>query len=467
MSSPFIRRSTAITAGAVVFAGLVAAPVAAFADSAVLDPIPSGLDGAVTATADSDGVGTLYTLTKNVTTYTTIAMPDEATLDGNGHTITAVEDADHNFGAVVASAHGTDSAPAELGVKNLNIATDHFAGEAKNSGGKLAGIYLFRAGGTLSNISVDGISHGNGVSEGDAIVVRNRVSDTRAAAASDADYVPRAHVELQDVQVTKYQKTGMLFDGNVSFSVKGSSVGRSASQGNPAIAPNSMTIIRGASGLVSDSTLTLNDHADSTAALLLNAKTVEFNSVTINGDAPATTGIDVSNDSNTIDTNFTMRGGEVTRTAAPAGGTGLLVEGAADAITATTIDTKFTGWTSDASSSVVRTTTPTTTTPTTPPTTPPAPVVTKVDVSGQYKASRPHARQLRVDFRAFKLGANQTEGKQLRWRIKVDGHPAATTRQHAGDTDVWTQHFAKSTRTHTVEIIKNGVSQHTYKVHTR
>ena len=44
-------------------------------------------------------------------------------------------------------------------------------------------------------------------------------------------------------------------------------------------------------------------------------------------------------------------------------------------------------------------------------TTPTTPAVTKVDVTGKYKATRPHARRLRVDLSAFELGANQAEGK--------------------------------------------------------
>ena len=108
MTSPFVRRSTAITAGAVVFAGLVAAPIAAFA----ADPAVPG-----TSTARSPSLttltvhGELYTLTEDVSTFTTITMPNDATLDGAGHKITAVEDATHrNFpGPVLASAVGTDS----------------------------------------------------------------------------------------------------------------------------------------------------------------------------------------------------------------------------------------------------------------------------------------------------------------------------------------------------------------------
>ena len=451
MSSPFVRRSAAVTAGAVVFAGLLAAPVAAYAaEPAGISGIP---DTAVTVADDADGAGKLYTLTDDVSTTSTITMPDDATLDGAGHTITAVEDADHrNFlGSVLASAVGTNSAPAKLDVKNLNIRTQGFEG-GSNSGGLLNGIYMYRAGGSLTNVSVKGISHGNGVQEGNAISIRNRVT-------GDDINVPRAAVKLADIDVENYQKTGLLLDGNLAFTVKNAHVGQGAGpqgQANPIIGANSLQISRGASGSVTDSSFKLNSHETATAALLYNAKKVDFDAVTINGDAAATTGINVSNSSNTIDTTFTMRGGEVTRTGAAAAGTaGVWADGPADAITATLTDTAVVGWDVATSENVTTTKTPTT------------PVVTKVDVTGKYQASRPSPRRMRVDMQAFKLGANQAEGSLLRWRIKVDGGRSALIRQHAGDSDVWAQSFRKGTGTHTVEILKNGVSQHTYKVGTR
>ena len=190
MSSPFLRRSAAVTAGAVVFTGLIT-PVAAFAAEPAGSGALSGtgLPETVTVTADPDGKGDLFTLTEDVTTYTTITMPNDATLDGADHTITALEDADHrNFpGSVLASAVGTNSAPAQLDVKNLDIKTQGFEG-GSNSGGLLNGIYMYRAGGSLTNVSVNGISHGNGVQEGNAISIRNRVT-------GDDINVPRAEVE--------------------------------------------------------------------------------------------------------------------------------------------------------------------------------------------------------------------------------------------------------------------------------
>ena len=325
-------------------AGLVATPIAAFADTGpALDPIPAGIPSdAVVASADPDGAGTLFTLTHDVTTTSTIAMPNDATLAGAGHTITAVEDADHaNFpGAVLASAVGTDAAPAGLDVANLHIATQGFQGDGKNSGGLLAGISMYRAGGSLTDVSVDGVSHGNGVQEGTAISIRNRVS------GDDID-VPRAHVTLDGVEVSNFQKAGLLLDGNLAFVVNDAHVGQGSGpdgQPNPTIAANSLQVSRGASGTVSHSSFALNSHEEAAGVLLYNARRVAFSDVDVNGDAAATSGIYVWNTSNTIETAFTMQGGSVTRTATPAAGTGVTVDGPADSITATLIDTSVTGW---------------------------------------------------------------------------------------------------------------------------
>ena len=247
MSSPFVRRSTAITAGAVVLAGLVAIPAASFATP------PTGLSGipvgAIKASRDPDGAGTLYRLTKNVSTYTTVSLPNNATLNGAGHTITAVEDANHPVfpGPVVSAAVGTDTAAAHVDIKNLHITAQGFDGKDKNSGGKLSGIYMFRAGGTLTNVSVAGVWHDSGVQEGDAISVRNKVSEDPSDGAVN---VPRARVALKDVHVGAFQKTGIRLDGNVSFAIENTTVGASALQHNPPLAPNGVTIMRGASGTV-------------------------------------------------------------------------------------------------------------------------------------------------------------------------------------------------------------------------
>jgi hypothetical protein len=163
-------------------------------------------------------------------------------------------------------------------------------------------------------------------------------------------------------------------------------------------------------------------------------------------------GIAVSNASNTIDTDLTVRHSLVERTNGT-GGTGLYVDDAsAGAITATVTDTRFVGWDQGTTANVV--------------TTPTAPVVTKVDVTGRAKVTRPSARSLKIVMKANELGDDQAEGKALRWRITVDGRLAAVARQHAGDSDLWKQRFGKGTGTHTVALYKNGELRRTVRVAT-
>lgn len=426
--------------------------------SALVDDVTVGTSGGSTTWDLEQGLGSVpvrvdgnsYTVLEDARTFTTIQAPNHATIDGAGHTITAVEDADHrNFqGSVLASAVGDDSAPAELNVRNLAIATEDFS-EGSNSGGLLNGIYLNRAGGTLTDVSVNGISHGNGVQEGNGISVRNRVS-------GDNIDVPRARVTLRNVAVTNFQKTGLLLDGNLGFTVENATVGQGAGpegQANPVIAANSLQISRGAAGSVSHSTFALNSHEQATGVLLYNARKVDLDHVTVTGAAAAETGISVANYSNTLDTDLTLEHSLVERTNG-VGGTGLSVDDApADAITATVSDTVFRGWTQDTQGDVVFVTAP--------------PVVTPVDVSGTATVTRPRPRTVKVVLRADALTADQSEAKALRWKIVVDGKKATNIRQHAGDRDVWLQRFTKGTGKHVVTIYKNGTLDRTVRVSTR
>jgi hypothetical protein len=427
--------------------------------SALVDNVTVGTaDGESTTWDLEQGLGSVpvsvednvYTLLEDAETFSTITAPNHATIDGAGHTITAVEDAEHpEFkGAVLTSAVGDKTAAAELNVKNLHIATRGFAG-GPNGTSDLTGIQMHRAGGTLTNVSVNGISEGDGHQEGNAISIRNRVE-------LDNIDVPRAHVALKDIQVSNYQKTGLLLDGNLSFTVDDATVGAGAGpegQDNSIIAANSLQISRGASGAVTDSRFALNSHAQATAVLLYNAKNVDFDRSVIAGDAPARSGISVQNVSNTIDTNFTLRNSRVERSngAGVAGSTGLFVNAAPEgAITASVTATRFVGWEQDTTDNVVS-----------------IPVVSYVDVTGKAKATRPKARALRITMTANELGPHQIEAKPLRWRITVDGRLATTIRQHAGDSDVWAQRFGKNTGSHTVQVFKNGELRRTLQVATR
>jgi hypothetical protein len=240
-----------------------------------------------------------FTLTSDCSTLQTINVADGWTVDGAGHTITAVEDATHpNFpGPVMLSAPGVDGNPASMDITNLTINTQ-FSGS--NSGGQLAGIKFDRAGGSVTDTTITGITHGNGVQEGIALYVRNR-------AASGGFSPDEVTVTVDGTDVTRYQKSGVIFDGNVAFTMTNSNVGRSTDKdGNPIpnTAANAVQLSRGAHGSLTDNTIALNDYnpspppgdgSDATGVLVYDSGAVTLSKnliVGTNGDV----GIDATND---------------------------------------------------------------------------------------------------------------------------------------------------------------------------
>jgi hypothetical protein len=212
--------------------------------------------------------GLVYTLTADCSVTTAIDIPDGVTLDGAGYTITAVETPGvwYHGETVLRSAVGDDSAAAVMNVKNLHIETNFTLGG--NSGGLLSGIYMIRAGGTIENVSVDGMSHGNGVQEGRGIYIKNL-----APAGSPA--YPEAVVSISDTSITRFQKSGLYLSGNVKFDLKGLTIGRGAGpngEANDGIAANGLTILNGARGSLTDSQVAPNYYklpADTSATGIL------------------------------------------------------------------------------------------------------------------------------------------------------------------------------------------------------
>lgn len=251
--------------------------------------------------ASEDDVTQTYTLTQDCSTYGTINVPDGWTVDGSGHTLTAVEDAAHpNFpGPVLMSAQGTGSGPATMNVENLDIESSGFE-NGQNSGGQLAGVKYDRAGGSVSNVVINGISHGKGVQEGIGLWFRNRD-------ASGSYFVPGATVSVDHVRVTNYQKGGVIFDGNLGFTMTDSTVGSAAGpDGTPlsGIAANAVQISRDAHGSITDSTIGLNEYnpvpppgdgSDATGILVYDSKTVTIARNLITG-GNGDVGLDAYND---------------------------------------------------------------------------------------------------------------------------------------------------------------------------
>ena len=170
---------------------------------------------AVTLTASAGDCvynpGTM-TLQNDCTTDQTILVPDGMTLDGNGHSITAVDPTGGHFvGAVVANAG------ASANVRNLTVTTFQLADVCDGGVDRLRGIMLDTASGSITNNTVVGIRQGaSGCQEGNAIEVRNAPFDTTPG--------PMKGVTISGNTVRDYQKTGIAASGHVAATITNNTV---------------------------------------------------------------------------------------------------------------------------------------------------------------------------------------------------------------------------------------------------
>ncbi len=228
-----------------------------------------------------DTAGTTMTLMADCWTTQTIKVPDGYTLNGNGHTITAVDpEGGHFLGAVV------QNAGASMNVQNLTVTADALANVCDNDPNWLVGILLKNASGKVVNNQVVGINQGaSGCQEGSGILVAN-VDEGTTFPNYTTDAVGMVAVEIARNVVDDYQKRGVAVFGDVNASIHHNRVGDSATQAN--LAANSVHLDFGATGVVSYNTIYgnqwLNDANSGSSALLLfetNNVTVRLN--TING----------------------------------------------------------------------------------------------------------------------------------------------------------------------------------------
>lgn len=196
--------------------------------------------------------GTTMALQNDCTTDSAILVADGFTLDGNGHSITAVEPAIGSFtGAVV------QNAGAVMHVTNLTLRAQLPVNPCDAGEARLRGILFFGASGTATNNRLFDISQANtfGCQEGNGIEARNFVGESMSS--SD-----RTTVTISDNLVQRYQKTGILVGGNVDAIVT-----RNVVQGvgpSNVIAQNGIQIGFGATGLISANTISDNDYTPNT-----------------------------------------------------------------------------------------------------------------------------------------------------------------------------------------------------------
>lgn len=182
-----------------------------------------------------DVKNTKMTLQNDCTTDQTILIPDGFTLDGNDHTITAIDPLGGHFLGAVVKNQGTTAH-----VKNLKIATNNLANVCDAGGDRLRGIMFEGASGSIMHNTILSLNQpASGCQEGNGIEVRN--------APFDGTHPNTVSVEIGHNLVTNYQKTGILSNGDVSVDIHHNKIGSTVT---PQLAANSIQLGFGAIGTI-------------------------------------------------------------------------------------------------------------------------------------------------------------------------------------------------------------------------
>lgn len=191
-------------------------------------------DSEATNTALGKPNSNVIKLDMDLTVTATYLIPDGYTLDGNGHTITAIDPAGGHFVGPVVSNDG-----ATAHVKNLTVNASGLTNVCDGGADRLRGIMFEGASGSITHCTVIGINQGaSGCQEGNAIEVRN--------APFDGTHPNTQTVEVAHNKIIDYQKTGIVANGDVNVSIHHNWVGASATQEN--LAANSIQLGFGAMG---------------------------------------------------------------------------------------------------------------------------------------------------------------------------------------------------------------------------
>jgi hypothetical protein len=246
-----MKRSTVLGSSA---AGLLTALVLVPAASA--SAAPTGVTDCVFTPTTAHTVA----LQADCTTDHTLLIPTGDTLDGQGHTITAMDPAGGSFLGGVLKNEG-----AIANVHNVTVTASGLSQVCHSGSDRLRGILFDGTGGTIDDVTVTGVRQGqSGCQEGNAIEVRNfSAQGTRAA--------KRLTVKVTNNKVSNYQKNGITINGLYTVTVEGNSVvGDGAAT---YIAQNGIQIGYGGKGVVKNNDISGNYYTGSatgtTAAGLL------------------------------------------------------------------------------------------------------------------------------------------------------------------------------------------------------
>ena len=181
--------------------------------------------------------GTTYTLLSDCIVDHTQLIPDGVTLEGAGHSITAIDPAGGHFLGAVVRNGGTSA-----NVRNLTVKASGLANICDGDDDRLRGILFQGAAGTIANNRVVDINQGpSGCQEGNAIEARNEpfsVGGADLAVTIDANYV------------SGYIKNGITASGSVAVTISNNTVIGAGPVGVPLAAQNGIQISFGATAIV-------------------------------------------------------------------------------------------------------------------------------------------------------------------------------------------------------------------------
>ena len=269
--------------------------LAVVVSTAALILIGGGQTAIAATTCTFTTVGSTMTLDGDCTTDATIVIPDGYTLDGAGHTITAVDPSGGHFlGAVVKNAGATAH------VKKLTVTASGLANvcdPGSPTDTRLRGILFDGASGSITHNTVVDINQGaSGCQEGNAIEVRN--------APFDGTHPGTVTVEVAHNEISDWQKTGIVANGDVNVSIHHNAVGASATQDD--LAANSIQLGFGAIGSVKHNNVDGNQWKGTSffaasGILIFAADTVNVSQNNVGGNSDV--GIFVVSDGGTYDNN--------------------------------------------------------------------------------------------------------------------------------------------------------------------
>jgi parallel beta-helix repeat protein len=204
-------------------------------------------------------------LNGDCTTSTSIIVPNGFTLDGAGHTITAVDPVGGHFvGGVV------QNGGASANVTNLKITSSNLANVCDAGADRLRGILFDGASGSITNNQVTNVNQNQGVAlsgcqEGNAIEARNFGSSPSTI-----------RVTISGNTISGYQKTGIVVSGDADGSVGDNVVNGTGP--NLFIAQNGIQVSFGATGQVRNNTVTGNSYVGPFAGSTSSAGILIFGS---------------------------------------------------------------------------------------------------------------------------------------------------------------------------------------------